>query len=52
LVHVVGRSMEATGDPLAAARAAASLASVDLASVRGLLDELLRQRPRTAQVRP
>lgn len=52
LVNVVGRSMEATGDPLSAAQTAESLASVDLASVRGLLDELLRQRPRTAQVRP
>jgi len=52
LVNVVGRSMEATGDPHSAARTAEALASVDLASVRGLFDELLRQRPRTAQVRP
>jgi predicted Zn-dependent peptidase len=52
MVATVGRAMEADGDPLSASRAAEALGSVDLASVRGLLDGLLAQRPRTSQVRP
>ncbi|MHB1194588.1 MAG: peptidase M16 family protein [Longimicrobiales bacterium] len=52
LVAVVGRAMEANGDPLSAERDLGALLAVDAASVRDLLDRLLRQGPRTAQVRP
>lgn len=52
LVAVVGRAMEADGDPLSAARELDALRAVDATSVRELLDRLLRQGPRTAQVRP
>ncbi|HSW29135.1 MAG TPA: hypothetical protein VLH75_06505 [Longimicrobiales bacterium] len=52
LVAVVGRAMEADGDPLSAQRDMEALQAVDAASVRDLLDRLLRQGPRTAQVRP
>jgi hypothetical protein len=52
LVAVVGRAMEANGDPLSSERDMEALLAVDAASVRDLLDRLLRQGPRTAQVRP
>lgn len=52
LVALVGRAMEAEGDPLAAERQRAALLSLDVGAVRALLDDLLRQAPRTAQVRP
>jgi predicted Zn-dependent peptidase len=52
LVATVGRAMEADGDPHSAAREMAALQAVDAASVRSFLDELVRQRPRTAEVRP
>ncbi len=52
LVAVVGRAMEADGDPLSAQRNLEALQAVDAASVSDLLDRLLRQGPRTAQVRP
>jgi hypothetical protein len=52
LVAVVGRAMEADGDPLSAARGLEALLAVDARGVRELLDQLLRQGPRTAQVRP
>jgi hypothetical protein len=52
LVAVVGRAMEASGDPLSAVRDVDALLAVDAASVRELLDRLVRQGPRTAQVLP
>jgi hypothetical protein len=52
LVAAVGRAMEAEGNPFAAARRMEELQIVDAASVRALFDELFRQSPRTAEVRP
>jgi len=52
LVAEVGRAMEADGDPLSAAREMEALRAVDAASVRDLLDQLLRQRPYTSEVHP
>lgn len=52
LVTAVGRAMEADGDALSAAREMEALQALDAASVRDLLDELLRQSPRTAELRP
>ncbi len=52
LVTVVGRAMEADGDPLSAERDLEALRTVDATSMRDLVDRLLRQGPRTAQARP
>jgi predicted Zn-dependent peptidase len=52
LVALVGRALEAEGDPWAADRQREALLSLDEAAVRALLDEMLRQAPRSAQVRP
>lgn len=52
LVAVVGRALEATDDPRAAADDAAALASVDVDAVRRRLEEMLRVPPAVAQVRP
>ncbi|MDP2957615.1 MAG: hypothetical protein Q8N53_14410 [Longimicrobiales bacterium] len=52
LVSVVGRAMEGTGDPMAAAEGLEALLAVDAESTRRFLDGILLQPPRTAQVRP
>lgn len=52
LVSVVGRSLDATGDPMAAVTAAEALDRAGTEGVRSLLDDLLRRPRHTAQVRP
>jgi transcription initiation factor TFIIIB Brf1 subunit/transcription initiation factor TFIIB len=52
LVAIVGRAAETRTDPRAAADDAAALASVDVATIRRRLDEMLRLPPSVAQVRP
>lgn len=52
LVSVVGRNLDATGDPMAALTAAEALDRASADGVRALLDDLLRRPPHTAQVRP
>ena len=52
LVSVVGRNLDATGDPRAAVTAAEALDRAGTEGVRSLLDDLLRRPPHTAQVRP
>lgn len=52
MVATVGRAMEADGNPLSAGRYVEALSSMDLVSVRDLLEQILAQRPRTSEVRP
>lgn len=52
LVGVVGRAVDARGDPDAAAAEMGALHSVDLARMRAFLSALLDGAPRTAEVRP
>lgn len=52
LVAMVGRALEATGDPLAAARQVEALHRVDVASTRAYLDAALARGPARAEVRP
>jgi len=52
LVALVGRALDAEGDPWAAERQREALLSLDEGAVRALLDALLRQAPRSAHVRP
>lgn len=52
LVSLVGRAMEAGGDPNAAERHVEALRRVDVASTRGFLEELLARAPVQAEVRP
>lgn len=52
LVGVVGRAMESSGDPTAATRYLDALSTVDLASIRRYVSELVRLGPVRAEVRP
>lgn len=52
LVSVVGRNLDATGDPMAALTAAEALDRTGTDGVRAFLDDLLRRPPHAAQVRP
>jgi hypothetical protein len=52
LVSVVGRAVDAGGDPAAAARQLDALHRVDAASLRAFLTGLLDRGPSTAEVRP
>lgn len=52
LADVLGRSQDATGDALSAARTLAGLDSVDAAEVASFLDHLANQSPLRAEIRP